>query len=310
MSDPLPILSALLPLFGLILVGRLLAGIDFPGPGFWPQLERFIYFVLFPALLIEGLGTAALDAARIPPMLTAAALTLGAGSVLAYLLRPLLRLSGPAFSSLYQGGIRFNTYLGIAVVLTVFGEGAMAVTALTIALMVPLINVACVLVLARHAGARQSPGRILLSLAGNPLIIGCGAGLALNLSGVGLHPWLATGLDTAGSAAVPLGLMSVGAGLHIGRMRSDTLAIALGSLLKLLALPAIAWAAAGAVGLNPLETQVLVVFAALPTATSAYILARQMGGDHGLLAGILTVQTALAAVTLPLVLTMLASHGG
>lgn len=305
-----PILAALIPLFGLIVVGAGLARLAFPGPGFWPQLERFIYFVLFPALLIEGLATADLDPGRIPPVLLAVVLTLAAGSVAVFMLQPLLKLDGPGLSSLYQGGIRFNTYLGIAVVIAVFGDGIMAVTALTIALMIPLVNVGCVLVLARFAGGRSSIRHLLASLARNPLILACLIGLALNLSGLGLHGWLASGLDIAGRAAVPLGLMSVGAGLEIGRLRRDTGAIAGSALIKLIALPALAWLVAIGVGLTLDETRVLVVFAALPTATSAYILARQMGGDHGLLAGILTIQTAAAALTLPLILALLASQGG
>ncbi len=304
------ILAALVPLFGLILLGAMLARARFPGEDFWPGLERFIYFVLFPALLIEGLATAQLDPGRIAPVLAAVLATLVIGSALVFLLKPLIPLNGPAFSSLYQGGIRFNTYLGIAVVIAVFGDEAMAVTALTIALMIPLINVFCVLVLSRYAEAQSSWRLLGRSLAQNPLILGCVIGLLLNTSGIGLHDWLASGLETAGSAAVPLGLISVGAGLKLGRWQSEAAPILAGSLIKLIILPVIAWWIAGVMALGTLETQVLVVFAALPTATSAYILARQMGGDHALIARMLTIQTAAAAISLPLVLALLTSQLG
>lgn len=304
------ILAALVPLFGLIVLGTALARAGFPGDDFWPRLERFIYFVLFPALLIEGLATAPLDASRIAPVFIAIITTLGFGSLLIFLSKPLLALDGPGFSSLYQGGIRFNTYLGIAVVIAVFGEAAVAVTALTIALMIPLINVGCVLVLSRYADADSDWRQMLRSLAQNPLIIACVAGLVLNLTGIGLHDWLASGLDIAGSAAVPLGLMSVGAGLQLGRWHSEAAPMLVAGAIKLLILPLAAWWIAGLAGLSTLETQVLVVFAALPTATSAYILARQMGGDHALIARMLTLQTAAAAITLPLILALLASQAG
>ncbi len=304
------ILSALVPLFGLIIVGAVLARAGFPGEDFWPRLERFIYFVLFPALLIEGLATANLDANRILPVFIAVLATLATGSVLVFAAKPLLRLDGPGFSSLYQGAIRFNTYLGIAVVIAVFGDSAVAVTALTIALMIPLINVGCVLVLSRFANAESNWRQMTLSLAQNPLIIACVTGLLLNLTGIGLHDWLVSGLDIAGSAAVPLGLMSVGAGLRLGRWQSEAAPQLVAGIIKLLALPVAAWWIAHQVGLNGLETQVLVVFAALPTATSAYILARQMGGDHRLIARMLTLQTAAAAITLPFILALLASQAG
>ena len=310
MSNLAAILAALVPLFALIVLGTGLARWRFPGKAFWPLLERFIYFVLFPALLVEGLATAALDPARIGPVLLAIALTLMAGSLAVFALQPMLRLNGPALSSLYQGGIRFNTYLGIAIVISVWGETRLAVMALMIALMIPLVNVGCVLVLSRFAGGDPSARALLRSLLTNPLIIACVTGLSINLSPLSLHPWLASGLRIAGEAAVPLGLMSVGAGLVIHRLGADWAAIVSASSIKLVALPLIAFAIAIGLDLSVPETQVLVVFAALPTATSAYILARQMGGDHTLVAGMLTVQTAIAALSLPIVLSLLTLLSG
>ncbi len=310
MLSQLPaVLGALIPLFSLILIGTVLARRGFPGAAFWPMLERFIYFILFPALLIQSLASVPLDAERILPVFGAVLMTLGAGSIALFASQALLRLPGPEFSSLYQGGIRFNTYLGIAVMFSVFGPDVMATTALIIAVMIPLINVACVLVLARFGTGSHQPKAVLTQLIRNPLIIACLIGLAINLSGLQLHPWLLDTMDIAGSAAVPLGLMSVGAGLQITLARRDVLAIALVSVIKLLALPTAAWLVSQWVGLNPVEMQVLVVFAALPTATSAYILARQMGGDDAMLARLLTLQTALAALTLPWILTLLIGQG-
>lgn len=305
MSPLAAILAALLPLFALIIAGAVLHRAGFPGATFWPQLERFIYFVLFPALLVEGLATADLAPGSIPAMVAATALTLLAMSAMLLALRPLLRVDGPGFTSVYQGAVRFNTYLGIAVALAVYGEGAMAVAALVLALLIPLVNVGSVLVLTVYAGGRADPAALARGLARNPLILACVTGLLLNLSGLGLNRHFATLLDTAGAAAVPLGLMTVGAGLRLDRVWRDAGTIAQTTVLKLAVMPAVAWAAAQLLGLDALETRVLVLIAALPTATSAYILARQMGGDHRLVASILTLQTAAAAVTLPVVLTLL-----
>lgn len=300
-----PILAALLPLFALILAGAALYRLHFPTLEFWPQLERLIYFVLFPALLVEGLATAAITPGQLPGMVAATTLLLAVMTTALIALRPLLRVDGPGFSSVYQGSVRFNTYLGIAVALALYGEAAMAPTALVLALLIPLVNVGSVFMLTLHAGGRADAAGLALGLARNPLILACLAGLALNLAGIGLHPYLARLLDTAGSAAVPLGLMTVGAGLQLDRVWREALTIAQTTLLKLALMPALAWALAGLFGLDALETRALVLIAALPTAPSAYILARQMGGDHRLLASILTIQTAAAAVTLPVVLTLL-----
>ena len=295
------ILGALGPIFALILLGLGLRRFGFPGDGFWPAAERLTYFILFPALLVHRLALARLgDYAVLPVAAVIATLLLGM-TALVYLLRPWLKVDGPAFTSVYQGVIRFNTYVGLAVVLALFSAEGGAVAALVMAIMIPLINVLCVLVLHAHARAKATLGGVLRGLVTNPLILACLAGIGLNVGGVGL-PWgLAAVLDLLARAALPLGLLAVGAGLRLeGLARPGLLAAA--SVLKLLVLPALAGALCWAVEPGGLETGILVTFAALPGASTAYILARQLGGDAALMAAIVTMETALALVTLPAVL--------
>ncbi len=300
------IAATLLPVFLLIVIGAILRRAEFPAAGFWPQLEQLTYYLLFPALLIHTLATADVDVARIGPMALAVALSLGSVSLILLGLRRQLPVDQPGFTSVFQGGIRFNTYLGVAIAFGLFGAPGAAVAALIMALKIPLINLLCVAVLAWYAGGRVSAGGVFRSLIRNPLILACIAGISLNLSGIGLPLGSGRVLEIIGSAALPLGLMTVGAGLSLRTTGAQAAAIGLSSLVKLAALPALAWGWAVAVGLHPLETQLLVMFAALPTAPAGYILARQMGGDHRLLATLLTAQTAAAALTLPLWLLLVA----
>ena len=295
------ILGALGPIFALILLGLGLRRSGFPGDGFWPAAERFTYFLLFPALLVHRLALSRLgDYAVGPVAVVIVALLLGM-TALVCVLRPWLKVDGPAFTSVYQGVIRFNTYVGLAVVLAVFQAEGGTVAALVMAIMIPLINVLCVLVLTVHAGGSATMAGVARGLLTNPLILGCLTGIGLNLSGIGL-PWgSAAVLEILARAALPLGLLAVGAGLRVdGLARPGLLAAA--SALKLLALPALAGILCWLVQPGRLETAVLVTFAALPGAPTAYILARQLGGDAPLIAAIVTVETAAALVTLPAVL--------
>ena len=300
-----PILAALVPVFALIALGHGLYRAGFPATGFWPQVERLTYFLLFPALLVEKLATASVDGARILPVASAVAATLAAMTLLLLGLRRLLPVDGAGFTSVYQGSIRFNTYIGVASAFALFGDRGAAVAAMTIAILIPLVNVLCVAVLSRYAGGHGSLGATLKGIVRNPLIIACAVGITLNLGGVGLPLGSAGVLEIIGRAALPLGLMTVGAGLQMGRTGGEGPALIAALALKLALMPAVAWASARALGLDGLETAVLVLFAALPTAPSAYILARQMGGDHRMLARLLTVQTICAAATLPVVLSLL-----
>jgi len=295
------ILGALGPIFALILLGLGLRRSGFPGDGFWPAAERFTYFLLFPALLVHRLALSRLgDYAVGPVAVVIVALLLGM-TALVCVLRPWLKVDGPAFTSVYQGVIRFNTYVGLAVVLAVFQANGGTVAALVMAIMIPLINVLCVLVLTVHAGGSATMAGVARGLLTNPLILGCLTGIGLNLSGIGL-PWgSAAVLEILARAALPLGLLAVGAGLRLeGLARPGLLAAA--SALKLVALPALAAGLCWVMQPGRLETAVLVTFAALPGAPTAYILARQMGGDVPLIAAIVTVETAAALVTLPAVL--------
>jgi malonate transporter len=295
------ILGALGPIFALILLGLGLRRSGFPGDGFWPAAERFTYFLLFPALLVHRLALSRLgDYAVGPVAVVIVALLLGM-TALVCVLRPWLKVDGPAFTSVYQGVIRFNTYVGLAVVLAVFQADGGTVAALVMAIMIPLINVLCVLVLTVHAGGSATMAGVARGLLTNPLILGCLTGIGLNLSGIGL-PWgSAAVLEILARAALPLGLLAVGAGLRLeGLARPGLLAAA--SALKLVALPALAAGLCWVMQPGRLETAVLVTFAALPGAPTAYILARQMGGDVPLIAAIVTVETAAALITLPAVL--------
>lgn len=297
------ILGALGPIFFIMVLGYGLRRGGFPGEAFWPCAEKLTYYLLFPALLVRSLATAQLGDYAVAPVAGVIVAALGAMTALLFWLRPRLGANGPAFSSVYQGSIRFNTYVGLAAAGALFGPPGITVAALAIAILIPLVNVLCVAVITRAVQAHQArPAAMLASMARNPLILACLGGIALNITGIGLPPGSATVLDILARAALPLGLLAVGAGLRL-RVAFDRRGLLLAAAaLKLLALPLLVLALAPALGLERLETAILVLFAALPGAPSAYILARQLGGDAELMAAVVTVQTVLSMATLPLFL--------
>ncbi len=304
MSNLSLILGALGPIFTMILLGLGLRWLQFPGDGFWPAAERFTYFILFPALLVRELAHARLGDYAVGPVAVVIVLLLLIMTAVIYALRPWLRVDGPAFTSVYQGVIRFNTYVGLSVVLAVFHTEGAAVAALVMAIMIPLINILCVLVLNAHVGGGATAGSVGKGLITNPLILACLAGIGLNVTGIGL-PWgSAAVLDILARAALPLGLLAVGAGLRLDGLTRPGLLLAT-SALKLTALPILTGFLCWLFVPGKLESGVLVTFAALPGASAAYILARQLGGDGPLMAAILMVETGLALLTLPIILLMI-----
>ncbi|GAB4352394.1 MAG: AEC family transporter [Gammaproteobacteria bacterium] len=298
------VFQTLLPVFLLIAVGYLLRRVQLPGDGFWPPAERLTYFIFFPSLLVHNLSRAPLEGQVIGDLALTLAIAVTLMSLLALATRPFLHLSGPAFTSLFQCTIRFNTYIGIAAATALWGEAGLTLAAISLAILIPLINVYCVAVLIHWGDHGKGAGLVgvVLAILRNPLVLACATGIALNLSNWEL-PQFATGvLEILGRAALPLGLLAVGAGLNLKALRHSGKTVALSCFAKLLLMPLVMLTIARLLDLPALAESVTVLFAALPGATSAYILARQLGGDHELVAGMVTLQTGLAVVTLPLIL--------
>ncbi len=298
------IISALWPVFALLLLGYLARSVQFPGDTFWPLMERLIYFVFFPVLLVDRLAQADMGGVPLDKVLWAVLLLIGGGSLLAFLVRPLLRLEHAVFTSFYQGSVRFNTYVGLAATAALFSDRHVAIAAVVIALLIPLLNVACVLVFALRSRQAFSPGGVCRNILHNPLILACVLGLILNLSGWGLPAAVASVTELLSRVALPMGLLAVGAGLSFRVLLNGRVTMLLSSAIKLLLMPLLAVLIGWALNLGADLMQVFVLFAALPTATSAYILARQLGGDAEEMAAIITGQTLLAMLTLPIVLTI------
>lgn len=299
------VVAVILPVFLLIFLGFGLKRSGFLGETFWEAAERLTYFLLLPALLLStlaGAEFAGLDAGPMVLVIMAALLVMALGLLA---LRPLLAANGAAFTSVAQGALRGNTYIGLAVAAGLFGARGLDAAAVAVAATVPLVNVLSVAALTRYAGRKPDLAVMLRAMARNPLILVCAIGLLLNLSGLGLPGVIDGMLGLLGRGALPLGLLAVGAGLNVTAMGKAGRSLAAGLGLKLAALPLLTALGCWIAGLGGMAAAVAVLFNALPTATSSYILARHLGGDAELMAGLITAQTGLAMVTLPLWLILL-----
>jgi predicted permease len=301
-------LAALVPIFLLIALGWILQRFRFPGGEFWPLAERFMYYFLFPALLIKESAAARIGQYE-PLILIAtllAALLIMVGLILA--MRPALPIDGPAFTSVFQGTVRFNSYVGLAAVLALYGTAGVGLFAVAIAVCVPILNVFCVAVLVRYggdAGRRIDAVTQLRLIATNPLIIACLIGIALNLAGVQLPAAVNSTAVVLCKSSFALWVMAVGAALDFRVLHAGRWPVLLMSVLKLLVFPAVMFGMARLLGLEGVGLAVVVLWAALPTSAASYVLARQLGGDAGLMAAGVTAETVLSAVTLPLMLALL-----
>jgi malonate transporter len=148
--------------------------------------------------------------------------------------------------------------------------------------------------------------RVPLQIIQNPIIIGCAIGWVVNTLSVSVPDWVMTSLSILDRGTLPLALLCVGAGLILVMDRTQVLAMSASVVLKLAVMPVIAIVLCQYFGVTGIPMAIVVLFAGAPASTSSYILARQMGGNAPLMAAILSVQTILAAVTLPPILAYVA----
>ena len=299
--------TALSPIFALIFIGYGLKRLHFPAEGFWPLLDKLTYYVLIPALLVHRLATASLENATDAAVMVKVVLgVLVLMSVVLMVLQFFIKFSGPVYSSVYQGVIRYNTYVYLALIDALYGDEGIVLAAFLITFVIPSINVLSVSTFGLYVNeGRFSFKSLGRSIVTNPLILACLLGGFLNFSTIGLPFVLEPIMALLGAPGIPLGLLSIGVGLRFRSLGTFKPDFWISSVGKLVVLPLMMAGACYVVELEGLMRDIVVLFAAMPTAAAAYILARQMGGDVELMSTLITGQTLLAFGTISIVMSVL-----
>ena len=298
------VISALIPVFLVIALGIYLKRTLLPSAQAWDSLERLIYFVLFPALLITTTATADfrnVPAAGVGGALFAAILGVGITLIaLRMLIVRALAIDGPAFTSVFQGAMRWNTFVALSIASNLHGALGLALASVAMVAMIPLLNVLCVIVLAWYAADKAPDAKSVFDqLVRNPLIWSVLIGLTLNLSGLPLPKVVVSFGEILGRGALAVGLLVVGAGLDLDKALRPNAAVFVSVFIKLTIMPTIAISIGLAMGLSGAALTVVTIASSMPTAPGAYVLARQMGGDATLIARIITLETVAAVATIP-----------
>ncbi len=310
----LDILLSIAPIFILIVLGHLLRRGGIPSFEFWNLNDKLVYWVLMPALLFNKTSTIELQPSVVGAYAVVILGAFAAAAAFGLLASKAAGLDGPVASSVLQGAARHNTFIALAVAERLYGTDGLAIAAVATSLLIPTTNVTMVtgmVWLVRGPDEKRILRSILRDLARNPLILSVGAGVAWNVFGANIFdrgeiPVVHDVARLLGAAALPVVLLCVGANIRIRAMAASALPLGISSVGKLVVFPLAIVILAQVMDLNQTETLVALLFGAVPTASSAYTLARQLGGDAPLMAAIVTVQTALAFVTLPLTMALAA----
>ncbi len=290
--------TLLLPDFSLIILGLVIYRITRWGDAFWTGMEKMVYYLLFPALLFHSTARLQIHLETTGKMLEVGVLSLLAGIVLTWLGKFLIKTGPMIYESGMQTAFRFNSYIALAIASRLAGENGIGLMALLLGFGVPLCNMAAV-----HALAHKN-GNLLRELAKNPLLISTACGLLFSLFGLQLPEVASAVLSRLGNASIALGLLMVGAGLRLSNVKENKLMTAYFTAIKLLAIPAVAYLLGRQFLLPPRQLQIVVLFCALPTASSCYILAVRMGGNGPVTAFLVSIGTLMSALTIPFWLSL------
>lgn len=302
MSD---VVGELLPVFLLIAVGWIFRARNIVTAEAFGQVNRFGYFVLYPAFLFTLTSTADLNAGEAIPFVGGLILGFGALLALTLALQPFFKTEGPAFTSVVQGSVRWNGFVLLAAASMLYGPEGPHLIGIAFGPLVLVVNLACVIVLATWGSTRAASFRAILDqLIANPLILGCAAGLTAQAAGVSDFGFASDAISLLGQAAMPIALVCVGAGLDFKALRAARVKVGIASFIKLIIAPAVMWGAATLCGASPLAAAVAAGVGSTPTAAAGYTLAREMGGDPQLMAAIITATTLLSFVTMPIAIAI------
>ncbi len=275
-------------------------------------LERVTYYVFIPAIMIYTLSQSDLSRAPILSVMVTLLLPQAAAAAIMLSARGWLEkagIDGPAFTSAFQGAVRWNSFVALGLSGALFGKEGLAYCAIAFAVLIPFANFASLIVLGWYGAERKpfEPLPFFVTLLKNPFIWSAIIGLALQVTGLTLPNMAVTYVDIIGKAALAAGLLMAGTGLDVKLLQRPGLGFAAASAIKLIIMPILTGLLAKALGLSGAALMVPMIAAAVPTAAASYILARQHGGDAPLMAAIITGQTILAALTLPVMLAIFAA---
>jgi predicted permease len=299
------------PLFALVLVGYALSRFGWPRTAS-DALTRFVFTVAVPTLLFRLMS----DFGRLPHVDVRLLIAFFGGCLIIYAIgrvvaASLFRMDGVGQSVFAMGGIfSNNVLLGIPIAKATLGDSALPAVSLVLVFnsLILWTLVTASVEWARHRDL--SVGGFMKTTRGvlaNPVVASILAGAAYGAVGLPLPGVIDQTMQMVGQAAVPLSLIALGMGLAEFGVRAEWRPSVAIALLKLVGQPMVVYALAVALALPAAETAAIVMLAALPVGANVYLMSRQFGVLGSATASAIVLTTAIAAVTMPLALTLIAA---
>lgn len=305
------VLNSLFPVFILIVLGNGLKRYNLTNEVFLKTSDKLVYFIFFPAMLFWKIGSAP-SAVNIEwGFCLSALLSILTIFIFSIVCIKIFRIRDYGAGSFSQSCYRFNTYIGMAVMINAFGQDAVQQFGVLIGFVIPLANVLAVSTLIWFSGkdfTRDERFRFTFrALVSNPLIIACIAGILYSGIVNRFPVFLDNAFRLAASVTLPLALISIGGALTIDSIKGHFKPALMASALKLGMLPLVGYFYMKGFHVNETGFRVGMIFFALPTSTAIYVLSSQLNSDIELASASIVLSTALSFISMTVVLLMLDS---
>lgn len=296
--------SASLPIIILIFFGYVLRRWMLRDDAIWASIDTLNFQVLIPALIIGTISQADILEIAAWEILVCIAVVLAVLSLvlgIVYWAAVPVVLEKEAFSSVFQTSTRWNASIALVVIAAFFDGSAVAVVAVVMVGLMPLVNAINITVLVElHNKSDSMLLTAMVNVLKNPIILGCIIGISIASLSIGIPSVVQESFELMGQASIATVLLSLGSGLKISQISGNVTPIALSTFLKLIAMPSLVYFLGTGLGIGHSTVVIMTVATAMPTAMNGYVLAKKMGGDAPLYASCGTVQTLLSFVTVPL----------
>ncbi len=296
------VFNSLFPVFVLILSGSLLKRFGLTNDVFLQTSDRLIYYIFFPILLFWKIGTAPTDLFGNSALYKSAILTVVIVYILSTAFIVVFKVPDFKVGSFSQSCYRFNTYIGVAIVLSALGEDGLRHFGILMGIIIPIINVLCVSTMIWFSGEKRLSinrvGQVIKGIVSNPLILGCVSGIIYASLAEGFPPYIEGLFQLCSFAALPLAMISIGAALSIGSVKEHLKLSLIASGFKLVVLPVIGYLLLIQFGVVGVALKVGLIYFALPTSTSLYILSSQLNSDTELASAAIALSTILSFFSL------------
>ncbi len=302
------VLNAIFPLFTLLLLGNRLKHFKITNDDFLKTSDRLVYYIFFPVMLFWKIGSAAPDHGTTVNLCSAAILAVSMVFLLSLAAIRLFRISSFQAGSFSQACFRFNSYIGMAIVMTSLGESGVRYFGLLIGFAIPYFNVLAVSTLilysGKKGGLRENSTYLLKALISNPLILGCVAGMVFSQFQLSFPVYLDNTFSMMSSVTMPLALISIGGSLSLGGLKHNTKLSFIAAVLKIAILPVVGYFLLKAFAVTGVPFKAGMIFFSLPTSTAIYVLSSQLNSDVELASAAIVLSTLLSFIPLSVALLM------